>query len=847
MYAHSTSANHIPQPPHSAGTAYRGLRAAIDPHQIPSPIEVVEADREAWEGKTYGTLPGNHVPLSTTDYVAVDQGNSSPKFIRVSTWNLPSSSRLAAECEIPIAAVIQPFADVDAREEPVPLVDTGAIGPARCTKCRGYINPWCTWIAGGSRWKCNLCQHENEVAPEYFCNLDANLMRLDHQQRPELNKGTVDFVVPEAYWAPHPPPSINPLYQAVAPTPASHTRNPLPMDYVFTIEVTAEAISSGFTLQACQSLLHVLYGDDAAENGVQSCISPQSRICIITFDNTLHFYDLRSTLDRPSMLVVADVDDVFTPLSDGLFVDPTASRSVIQDLLQKLPEQHARTACYDSALGAAVVGAMGTLLGRGGQVVMFACALPTIGLGHLKPREDESSLYDTDKESQLFTSRDEVWQDIGERCAEEGIGISMFLGMHKPIDIATIGRICTASGGEIFFHPRFDPSRDGVVLDSELRRLVSRNTVYNCAMRVRCSYGLRVNQSYGNFYENAANDLQFGTLDADKSICVTLSHSHTLDDRQYAFIQSAVLYTTAAGQRRVRTCNLALQVVSLAGNVFRFADMEATVSHVLREAVSKLTTQKIAYIHEELTEKCSAILLGYRKNCAAATAPSQLVIPEAFRALPVFTLAILKSKPLKARNVSSDVRNYWIHKFMSMSIRSAIHHLYPRLLALHDLDDEIALPKPGSGAVELPSLMRNSHLFMTGNGVYLIDNEEIMMLWIGQSVSPQILTDLLGVDDVAAVDRNMVAIPQLPTRLSAQVHNVLASRFAQRGVMPKFAIARQNMDGIELEFSDMLVEDQNNAAMSYLDYLCVVHKQISTVLTAGGSLSGSSGFRGSIW
>ena len=108
-----------------------------------------------------------------------------------------------------------------------------------------------------------------------------------------------------------------------------------------------------------------------------------------------------------------------------------------------------------------------------------------------------------------------------------------------------------------------------------------------------------------------------------------------------------------------------------------------------------------------------------------------------------------------------------------------MYHLYPRLLAVHDLDTTIALPHPETEVIEMPSLMRGGHVFMQENGIYLIgwyyhdarikaswlkntdiaDNEELQVIWVGQSASPQLLLDLFGVDDIFKVDIRIVRGP----------------------------------------------------------------------------------------
>lgn len=78
-------------------------------------------------------------------------------------------------------------------------------------------------------------------------------------------------------------------------------------------------------------------------------------------------------------------------------------------------------------------------------------------------------------------------------------------------------------------------------------------------------------------------DLEFGTMDTDKAVAALVKHESKLDDKRDAHFQCAVLYTSETGQRRVRLHNIAVPVTQVMSNVFRFADMDATMAYCTKE------------------------------------------------------------------------------------------------------------------------------------------------------------------------------------------------------------------------------------------------------------------------
>lgn len=796
---------------------------AVSPDDIPSVPISRDIPQQFYLNNVYPTFERHVPPPASIPYVAFDQGNSSPKFTRLTMNNIPFSAEGLSSTGLPLGLVAQPLARLEPGELEIPVLDFGDVGPPRCRRCRAYINPFMMFRDGGSKFVCNLCTYPNDTPSEYFCATTPQGVRVDRDQRPELCRGTVEFLVPKEYW----------------------TKEPVGLNWLFVIDVTQEAFNKGFLEAFCEGILAALYAPEGSEeetdeNGeLKRRIPKGARVGFITYDKDIHFYNCNPALEQAQMLIMPDIEDPFLPLSDGLFVDPYESRAVISSLLTRLPTLFANIKNPEPALLPTLKSAVAALEKTGGKVVCSLSALPTWGPGRLFMRDDgKHPGGEIDKK--LFNTEHPEWKKVAEKMTAAGVGIDFFLAAPSGgyLDIATIGHVASTTGGETFYYPNFVAGRDNAKLSQEIKHTVTRETGYQALMKVRCSNGLQISTYTGNFIHHTIGaDLEIGVIDADKTIGITFGYDGKLDSKLDAHFQCALLYTTASGQRRVRCQNVIASVSENVRDCLKFIDQDAVYTIIAKEAANKLATTSTTLkdVRLAITEKTIDILAGYRKNHAIQShPPGQLVMPEKMKEFAMYMLGMVKCRAFKGGNESSDRRVHEMRMIRSMGAGELSLYLYPRMLALHNLAPEDGFPDE-NGHLKVPPAVRTSFSRVEPGGVYLVDNGQQCLLWFHSQTSPNLLIDLFGEgkDTLKSLDPYSSSLPVLETHLNAQVRNIVEFLKTMRGSKAlTIQLARQGIDGAEFEFARMLVEDRNNEAQSYVDWLVHIHRGVQLEVSA---------------
>uniref|UniRef100_A0A7N6AJQ9 SEC24 homolog B, COPII coat complex component n=1 Tax=Anabas testudineus TaxID=64144 RepID=A0A7N6AJQ9_ANATE len=691
--------------------------------------------------------------------------NCSPQTFRCTLSSIPQTQTLLNKARLPLGLLLHPFRDL----QQLPVITSNTI--VRCRSCRTYINPFVTFL-DQRRWKCNLCYRVNDVPDEFMYNPVTRSYGEPHK-RPEVQNSTVEFIASSDYML----------------------RPPQPAVYLFVLDVSHNAVEAGYLKYFCESLL---------ENLDKLPGDTRTRLGFLTFDSTIHFYNLQEGLSQPQMLVVSDIDDVFIPSHDSLMVNLKESKEVLplmKDLLTSLPAMFSQSRETHSALGPALQAAYKLMSPTGGRVTVFQTQLPTLGAGMLQSREDPNQRSSTKGVPHLGPATD-FYKKLALDCSGQQIGVDLFLLSSQYADLASLACISKYSAGSIFYYPSFHYIHNLSQLEKfqkDLERYLTRKIGFEAVMRIRCTKGLSIHTFHGNFFVRSTDLLSLANVNPDSAFAVQMSIDDSLADSSLACFQAALLYTSSKGKRRIRVHTLCLPVVSQLSDVYAGADVQAITCLLANMAIDRSISSNLSDARDALVNAVVDLVTAYKSNMSNLQ-QSGLVLPAAMRLFPLYILALLKQKALRTgTSTRLDERVFAMCEFKTQPLQQLMRMVHPDLYRLDSMSDQGALHLNDT-VVPQPHLLHLSAEKLSRDGAFLLDCGNVFYLWIGKCCSEMFIQDVLGCPNYASIPPNMVSKSILHTNVNA----ISLSTFFQH-----------------------LVEDRSESASSYYEFLQHIQQQIT--------------------
>ncbi|XP_046796035.1 protein transport protein Sec24B isoform X1 [Gallus gallus] len=713
--------------------------------------------------------------------------NCSPDSFRCTLTNIPQTQALLNKAKLPLGLLLHPFRDLTQ----LPVITSSTI--VRCRSCRTYINPFVSFI-DQRRWKCNLCYRVNDVPEEFMYNPLTRSYGEPHK-RPEVQNSTVEFIASSDYML----------------------RPPQPAVYLFVLDVSHNAVDAGYLTIVCNSLL---------ENLDKLPGDSRTRIGFITFDSTVQFYNLQEGLSQPQMLIVSDIDDIFLPTPDGLLVNLHESKELIKDLLNALPNMFTNTRETHSALGSALQAAFKLMSPTGGRISVFQTQLPSLGAGLLHSREDPNQRSSTKVVQHLGPATD-FYKKLALDCSGQQTAVDLFLLSSQYSDLASLACMSKYSAGCIYYYPSFHHSHNPAQaekLQKDLKRYLTRKIGFEAVMRIRCTKGLSIHTFHGNFFVRSTDLLSLANVNPDAGFAVQMSIEESLTDTSLACFQTALLYTSSKGERRIRVHTLCLPVVNSLADVYAGADVQAVVCLLANMAVDRSVSSSLPDARDALVNAVVDSLSAYMST-ASNLQQSMLIAPNSLKLFPLYVLALLKQKAFRTgTSTRLDDRVYAMCQIKSQPLVHLMKMIHPNLYRIDKLIDESTI-HVNDRVVPQPPLQKLSAEKLTREGAFLMDCGSNFYIWIGKNCDNNFIKDVLGYPNYASIPQRMTQLPEIDALSSERTRSFISWLRDNRPLSPVLQVIKDE-NPAKTDFFQHLIEDRTEAAFSYYEFLLHIQQQI---------------------
>lgn len=243
----------------------------------------------------------------------------------------------------------------------------------------------------------------------------------------------------------------------------------MPPTYIFIFDVSQPALDSGYIQQATHTIKGILEEGTLPGN-------ERVRICFLAYDKSLYYFNLRSTLKQPQMLVVPDTTEVYLPCQiEDLLVSLTDSFDLILNLLENFSNyfinaqtQKTQESCFVSAIQTA----NNIAKNIGAKILLFQ-ASPTASRHPMLQVKAQSQ---SDLAAK-FGSSNQYFLNTGSELAHVQISVDLFIfttGKQQFKNLQTFADISRNSSGSLFFYSEFDVYQNAMRFTNELYSTLTR-------------------------------------------------------------------------------------------------------------------------------------------------------------------------------------------------------------------------------------------------------------------------------------------------------------------------------------------------------------------------------------
>ena len=172
-----------------------------------------------------------------------------------------------------------------------------------------------------------------------------------------------------------------------------------------------------------------------------------------------------------------------------------------------------------------------------------------------------------------------------------------------------------------------------------------------------------------------------------------------MSEQRHMFVQTALLYSTAEGERRIRVHNAAIPLTNIPNLPFEYLDTSALALYWARSAIARSLLNQGNFVSVQ-----NQLLLQLQSICRAQARAAQMAgqnqpigeLPEILSYLALYVYGLLKT-PLCSPVSQTPVRSQYFDKIAdlrfivnSMSPEEVVPYFYPQIynVANHALSEE---------------------------------------------------------------------------------------------------------------------------------------------------------------